>query len=108
MTNSENSESQELGNASLRDKPRAGRPSTSDNPANKRKADTLIGADRRLIIDELTSVLGVSHGSAHNIVESLEHSKVCARWVLRQLKDEHKAERVNCCTELREFSERDL
>ena len=107
MTNSENSESQELGNTSLRDKPRAGHPSTSVNPANKTKADTLIRADRRITTDELASVLGVSHGSAHNIVESLEYSKVCAHWVPRQLTDEHKAERVNCSTELRELSERD-
>ena len=107
MTNSENSESQELGNASLRDKPRAGRPSTSVNPANKTKANTVIRADRRITIDELASVLGVSHGSAHNIVESLKYSKLCARWVPRQLTDGHKAERVNCCTELRELSERD-
>ena len=102
MTNSKNSESQKLGNVSLRNKPRAGRPSTSVNPANKRKADTLIKADRRITIDELASVLVVSHGSAHNIVESLEYSKVGARWVPRQLTDEHRAERVNCCTELRE------
>ena len=91
----------------LRDKPCAGRPSTSVDPANKTKVDTLIRADRRITIDELASVLGVSHGSAHSIVESLEYSKVCARWVPRQLTDEHKAERVNCCTELRELSERD-
>ena len=38
---------------------------------------------------------------------SLEYSKVCARWVPRQLTDEHKSERVNCCTELRELSKRD-
>ena len=107
MTNSENFESQELGNASLRDKSRAGLPSTSVNYANKTKADTLIRADRRITIDELASVLGASHGSAHNIVESLEYSRVCARWVPRQLTDEHKAERVNCCTELRELSKRD-
>ena len=74
----------------LRDKPRAGRPSTSVNPANKTKADTLIRADRRITIDELTSVLGVSHGSAHKTVESLEYSKVCVRWVPRQLTDKHK------------------
>ena len=60
MTNSENSEFQELGNASLRDKPRAGHPSTSVNPANKTKADTLTRADGRITIDELASVLGVS------------------------------------------------
>ena len=81
MTNSENFESQELRNASLRDKPRAGRPSTSVNPAYKTKADTLIRADRRITIDELASEFGVSHGSAHNIVESPEYLNVCACWV---------------------------
>ena len=75
MTNSENSESQELGNASLRDKFRAGHLSTSVNPANKRKADTLIRADRRITFNELASVLGVSHGSAHNVVEMMKMIK---------------------------------
>ena len=86
-------------------KPRAGCPSTSVNPAKKIKVDTLIRAHRRITIDELVSVLGVSHGSAQSIVESLKYSKVCARWVPRQLTDEHKAERVDCCTELRELSD---
>ena len=102
MINSINSDSQKLGNASLGDKPCAGRPSTSVNHANKTKADTLIRADRRIAIDELASVLRVSHGSAQNIVESLEYSKLCVRLIPRQLTDEHKAERVNCCTKLRE------
>ena len=29
------------------------------------------------------------------------------RWVTRQLRDENRAERVNCCTELHELNERD-
>lgn len=99
--------SPELGNASIRDLPRVGRPSTSLNPVNKTKADALIRGDRRITIDELASELGLSHGSACNIVASLGFSKVCARWVPRLLTDEHKAERVTCCIELRELSESD-
>ena len=32
---------------------------------------------------------------------------MCARWVLKQLRDEHEAERVSQCSELIELSERD-
>ena len=48
--------------------PHSGRPSTSVNPVNETKMDTLIRADRRITLNELTSELGVSHGSAHNLV----------------------------------------
>ena len=41
----------------------------STNPANEMKANTLIRADKRITLDELASELGVSHGSAQNIVD---------------------------------------
>ena len=55
----------------------------------------------------MASQLEVSHGSAHHLVESLGYSKVCARWVPRQLGDEQKglANAVN--NECIELSERD-
>ena len=72
--------------------PYFGCPSTSANPANETKADILIRADRHVNFDELASELGVTHGSAHNIVDFLDFLKVCAHWVLRQLTDDHKLE----------------
>ena len=72
------------------------------NSANKAKADALITEDRRTTLDGLAENLGVSHGSAYNIVESLSFSKVCALWVPRELTTERKTDRVYAFTELLE------
>ncbi|CAI9737661.1 Hypothetical predicted protein [Octopus vulgaris] len=96
-----------VGTVSVANKLRSGRPSSSVNPANKAKADALIREDRCITLDELAENFEVSHGSAYNIVKSLGFSKVCARWVLRELTTEHKTDRVNACTELLEQSQRD-
>ena len=93
---------EEVGKVSIADKPCSGRPSTSVNPDNKTYADELIRTDRRITVEELASKLDVSIGSAHSIVASLGYSKVCARWVPRQLTEDHKTERVRCCTQLLE------
>ena len=93
---------EEVGKVSIADKSRSGRPSTSVNPDNKNYADELIRTDRRITVEELASKLDVIIGSAHSIVASLGYSKVCARWVPRQLTEDHKTERVRCCTQLLE------
>ena len=66
----------------------------STNLDNKANVDKLIRENRHTTLDELASELEVNHGSAHLLVESLGYSKVCTRWVPRQLTDERKAERV--------------
>ena len=48
-------ESQQYGYASLKDKSRRGRPSTSVNPDNKANAEKFIEEDRRITLDELAS-----------------------------------------------------
>ena len=93
---------EEVGKVSIADKPRSGRPSTSVNPDNKTYADESIRTDRRSTVEELASKLDVSIGSAHSVVASLGYSKVCARWVPRQLTEDHKIEKVRCCTQLLE------
>ena len=92
---------EEVGKVSIANKPRSGRPSTSVNPDNKTYAIELIRTDRCITVKELASKLDVSIGSAHSIAASLGYSKVCARWVPRQL-TEDKSERVHCCTQLLE------
>ena len=87
-----------MGKANITDKPRSGRPSTFVNSDNKTYADELIRTDRRNTVEEMASKLDVSIGSAHSIVASLGYSKVCARWVPRQLTEDHKTKRVRCCT----------
>ena len=93
---------EKVGTASAADKIRSGRPSSSVIPANKAKAGALIREDRRTTLDELAEKVGVSHGSAYSIVESLGLSKVCARWVATELTTERKTDMVNACTVLLE------
>lgn len=52
-SNENSTDQDELGNSSLANMPRTGRPSTYINPANKENVDTLIRADKRINIEEL-------------------------------------------------------
>ena len=54
--------------SSLQDRPRSGRPSSAVNPGNNDKVEKLIRDDRRITIDDIAERVGVSHGSAVNIV----------------------------------------
>ena len=86
--------------SSLQDRPRSGRPSSAVNPGNNDKVEKLIRDDLRITIDDIAERVGVSHGSAVNIVNELGFAKVCARWVPRQLLDFHKQARFEACSEL--------
>ena len=57
--------------SSLQDRPRSGRPSSAVNPGNNDKVEKLIRDDRRITIDDIGERVGVSHGSAVNIVNEL-------------------------------------
>ena len=86
--------------SSLQDRPRSGRPSSAVNPGNNDKVEKLIRDDCRITIDDIAERVGISHGSAVNIVNELGFAKVCARWVPRQLLDFHKQARFEACSEL--------
>ena len=60
----------------------------------------MIRDDRRITIDDIAECVGISHGSAVNIVNELGFAKVCAKWVPRQLLDFHKQARFEACLEL--------
>ena len=70
--------------------PRSGRPFAAHSSAKIDQADTLIKENRHITINELAESLGVSAGSAVKIMDTLGYSKVCARWVTRQLTEAHK------------------
>ena len=55
--------------------PRSGRPSSAVNPGNNDKVEKLIRDDRRITIDDIAERVGVSHGSAVNIVNELGFAK---------------------------------
>ena len=64
---------------SLQDRRRSGRPSSAVNPRHSDEVEKLIRDDRRITIDDIGECVGVSHGSAVNIVNELGFAKVCAR-----------------------------
>ena len=79
----------------------AGRPSTSTSEAKTEQVQQMILGNRRITIDELAQSLQISHGSAQEIIhEILGHCKVSARWVPRQLIEEHKRRHVEICQTL--------
>lgn len=83
----------EVGQSSMADAKRTGRPSTAVTPHNIHRVDDIIRGDRRVTLDELYSMLSISKGSVQTIIKDLGYSKVCARWVPRILTDRHKETR---------------
>ena len=88
----------EHGRTSVKDKERAGRPSTSITDSNVEDARAMILENRQVTIDELANHFEISHGSAYDIIRNrLDFHKVCARWVPKQLTEEQKNNRVAIC-----------
>lgn len=90
------------GDSSITDKPRSGRPSTAVIEENRVLVDELIRGDRRITVREIVEKIGTGHNAAQNIIRELGYSKVCARWIPRQLTDELKRSRREICAELLE------
>src|SRR6476661_1813694 len=84
------------------DKARSDRPLSALTNGNKQHVDELIRSDRRITTRDIVGVIGVSQGTVHNIICDLGYSKVCARWVPRQLTDELKLNRLNVCEQMLE------
>jgi hypothetical protein len=66
------------------------------------QADGIIHADRRITSRQLAVQLLVSNGSAMAIMDALGYSKVCARWVPRNLTTENRRQRKAICSEMLE------
>jgi [histone H3]-lysine36 N-dimethyltransferase SETMAR len=81
------------GNTDIADKPRCGRPPSAATEDNKRQVDEMIRSDRRITVREIVDALGTGHNAVQGIINELGYSKVCARWVPRQLTDELKQSR---------------
>ena len=88
------------GRSEIIDKPRSGRPSSAVTEANKQKVDELIRSNRRITTRDIIEVIDVGHGVVNNIICDLGYSKVCARWVPRQLTDELKHSRLDVCRQM--------
>ena len=98
---------EEPAESDLCDRPRSDRPSSAHSSANIDQADALIKENRRITINELSESIGVTAGNAVKIMDILGYSKVCARWVPRQLTEAHKQFRLEACSELLEYCHSD-
>ena len=67
----------------------------------------MIKENKRITIYELAESLGVTEGCAVKIMDTQGYSKVCARWVPRQLTEAHKQYRLEACSELLEYCHSD-
>jgi len=74
------------GRASTDNNSRSGRPATAVNDENITKVNELIRSDRRLNVRDIMTSLSIGARAANEIIhDRLGYSKVCARWVPRQL-----------------------
>ena len=86
------------GQTSLKDEERVGHPSASFTDSNVEDTRAMILENRRVTIDEVANHFEISHGSAYDIIHNrLGFRKVCARWVPKQLTEEHRNNRVAIC-----------
>ena len=75
----------------MKDEERAGRPFTSITDSNVEDARAMILENRRVAIDEVANYFEINHGSAYDIIHNrLGFRKVCARWVPKELTEEHR------------------
>jgi hypothetical protein len=83
------------GRCSVADEQRSGRPLSSQTDVNIEAVDRLIRRDKRMKIRDVAEELDISKSTAHRIVyDVLKYRKVCARWVPKQLTEDHKSTRM--------------
>lgn len=89
------------GRTNVHDEERSGRPSVSDAIVQAVKAEML--KNRRATIRDLEKKLGgvcSSETIRHILVNNLQYHKVSARWVPKQLTEDHMKRRVECATKV--------
>jgi hypothetical protein len=77
----------------------SGDPTTATTTQNEERARELILENRRVTVDKIAKQQNISIGSACFVVhDNLQFHKVCARWVPKELTDEHKHMRLDICS----------
>jgi len=90
------------GDMSLEDQLRSGRPSTSRTDENIKKICDAIMFDHHQTIDELEALTGVSWSSCQQILTEELHMKGdAAKFVPRLLLEDHRANRLDVCCEMK-------
>ena len=88
------------GRQNISDEHWSGRPVSVATETVKQQIEQQILDYRQVTIDEISVEFNMSHSSAYSIVhDDLGYSKVCSRWVPRQLSDDHKCARHTICQE---------
>jgi histone-lysine N-methyltransferase SETMAR len=77
----------------------SGCPTTATTTRNERRARELILQNRTVMVDKTTKQLNISIGSSYSVVhDNLQFHKLCARWVPKELTDEHKHMNLDICS----------
>jgi len=96
------------GRTSTDDDERSGRPVSSSTPEMIEKARKIIREDRRGAIDEVSKLVGISHGTCHKILtEDLKMRRVASKFVPRILSVDQKQQLPGVCLDLKENATND-
>jgi len=88
------------GPTSVTDAERSRCPATATAMRNEERTLELICENRRITVEEVEGRLNVSVGSAYSLIhDSLKFSKVCARWVPKELTEDRKCKRLDVCSQ---------
>jgi hypothetical protein len=87
------------GHTSMTDAERLGHPTTATITQNEERARVLFLQNRRVMVDEIAKQLNTNIQSAYSVVhDNLQFHEVCARWVPKELTDEHKHMCLDVCS----------
>jgi len=90
------------GSTSIDDDERSGRPVSSSMPEMIERVHQIIREDRRLAIDDVSMLVGISHGTYHKILtEDLKMRRVTSKFMPRLLSVEQKQQRLDVCLDLK-------
>ena len=81
------------GRSSLQDRQRTGRSPSPHSQEHAHRVEALIRGDRRIKVREIALQIGISKSAVHRILSQLNFRKVSARWVPKELTDDHKLQR---------------
>jgi len=91
------------GRNSIDDDERSGRPMSSSTPEMTERERHIIREDRRRTIDEVSMLVGISHGTCHKILtEDLKMRRVASKFVPRLLSVDQKQQRLDVCLDIKE------
>jgi hypothetical protein len=87
------------GHTSVTDAECLGHPTTATTAQNEERARELILENRRVTVDKIVKQLNIIIGSACFVVhDNFQFHTVCAKWVPKELTDEHKHMSLDICS----------